>query len=64
MGEESLLGNEVNFVFRMEKLAASTGHSRLMSAQARAGLKGDIVGGGEIRRALPGFEGEFVFVEF
>jgi adenylate cyclase len=35
MGEESLLGREVNFVFRMEKLAGKLGLRRLLSDAAR-----------------------------
>jgi adenylate cyclase len=42
MGEESLLGKEVNFVFRMEKLAGSLGVSCLMSQVTRKKL-GDLV---------------------
>lgn len=64
MGEESLMGNEVNFVFRMEKVAASEGQSRLMSATAAEALKPHIRPGDEIRRTVAGFEGEFSFVEF
>ena len=39
MGEESLMGKEVNFVFRMEKLAGSLGIAVLASAAAQAKLK-------------------------
>ena len=42
MGEESLLGKEVNLVFRMEKLAGSLGVACLMSKVTREKL-GDLV---------------------
>jgi class 3 adenylate cyclase len=64
MGEESLMGNEVNFVFRMEKLAGSAGQARLMSAQAAAAIKPHVAAGEEIRKGVAGFEGEFTFAEF
>jgi adenylate cyclase len=64
MGEESLMGNEVNFVFRMEKLAASAGQTRLMSAQAALAIKPHIDADEEIRKSVPGFEGEFSFTAF
>jgi class 3 adenylate cyclase len=64
MGEESLMGNEVNFVFRMEKLAGSAGQPRLMSAPAVAAIEPHMIAGDEIRKGLPGFEGEFTFAEF
>ena len=38
MGEESLMGKEVNFVFRMEKLAGSLGIAVLTSAAGQAKL--------------------------
>src|SRR5437762_6809563 len=38
MGEESLMGKEVNFVFRMEKLAGSLDISLLASASAKSKL--------------------------
>ncbi len=64
MGEESLMGNEVNFVFRMEKLASSLGQLRLMSASAAAIIKPHISLGAELRQGLQGFDGEFTFLEF
>jgi adenylate cyclase len=39
MGEESLMGKEVNFIFRLEKLAASLGESCGVSDTARAKLE-------------------------
>jgi class 3 adenylate cyclase len=42
MGEESLMGQEVNRAFRMEKLASSQGQSNLLSGPAREMLKGHV----------------------
>ena len=57
MGEESLMGKEVNFTFRMEKLAASLGIFRVTSAAGKAKLgslvKCEPVGAHELK----GFEG-------
>jgi class 3 adenylate cyclase len=61
MGEESLIGKEVIFVFRMEKLAGSLGILLMTSAAARAKLeplmKCDPAGA----HPLKGFEGEYEF---
>jgi adenylate cyclase len=61
MGEESLIGKEVIFVFRMEKLAGSLGILLLASAAAKAKLepvmKYDPAGVHELK----GFEGSFEF---
>ena len=61
MGEESLMGKEVNFVFRMEKVAGSLGAALLTSAAAAdklgALLPGESVGGHELK----GFEGKHEF---
>jgi len=58
MGEESLMGKEVNFVFRMEKLAGSLGIAVLTSAVGQSKLKSLIncepVGAHELK----GFEGK------
>jgi adenylate cyclase len=61
MGEESLIGKEVIFVFRMEKLAGSLGIS-LMASEAAKGkleplMKCDPAGAHQLK----GFEGEFAF---
>jgi adenylate cyclase len=64
MGEESLLGNEVNFVFRVEKLAASIGEFRLLSEPAQAAL-GPLLGASPAgQHAVHGFTGEFAFYTF
>jgi class 3 adenylate cyclase len=61
MGEESLMGKEVNFVFRMEKLAGSLGIECLTSAAANDGL-GALIGSNSIgEHELKGFEGRHEF---
>jgi hypothetical protein len=40
LGEESLMGMEVNFAFRLEKLAASLGEASGLSNPARSKLEG------------------------
>jgi adenylate cyclase len=61
MGEESLMGKEVNFVFRMEKLAGSLGVPVLTSAAGKAKLasliKCELVGA----HGLKGFENQHDF---
>src|SRR5438034_10907692 len=61
MGEESLMGKDVNFVFRMEKLAGSLGILLLTSTAGRAGLgslmKYEPAGAHELK----GFEGKHEF---
>ena len=64
MGEESLLGNEVNFVFRMEKLAGTLGAPRLMSAAASEKIKSLCPPLAESRHKLAGFDGDFSFLTF
>ena len=62
MGEESLLGNEVNFAFRMEKLAKLIGQSVLLSEAAAAKLGPILPGVIEAgKHAVPSFEGEYLF---
>jgi adenylate cyclase len=61
MGEESLIGKEVIFVFRMEKLAGSLGIHLLASAAAQTKL-GDAVSCQPAgSHELKGFEGRFEF---
>ena len=61
MGEESLMGKDVNFVFRMEKLAGSLGILLLTSAAGKAKLaslmKYEPAGAHELK----GFEGKHEF---
>ena len=61
MGEESLIGKEVIFVFRMEKLAGSLGIHLLASAAAQKKL-GPLVACEPVgTHELKGFEGGFEF---
>jgi adenylate cyclase len=64
LGEESLLGSEVSFVFRLEKLAASLGNSRLMSGAARTELGALLPSTPEGDHTLPGFDGAFPVFSF
>ena len=60
LGEESLLGNEVNFVFRMEKVAATAGLPCLVSQAACSVISSELALVQECRKTVPGFDGEFV----
>jgi adenylate cyclase len=64
MGEESLAGNEVNFIFRAEKLAGALGHARLLSTPAREQLGSLLPSQPAGKHQLPGFEGEFAFFSY
>jgi adenylate cyclase len=61
MGEESLMGGEVNLIFRLEKLASSMGAPCALSESARIKL-GELV---QVRSLgefeLKGFEGKCAF---
>jgi len=61
MGEESLIGGEVNLIFRLEKLASSLGESCCVRETANAKLRGlietRILGEFELK----GFEGKCAF---
>jgi adenylate cyclase len=61
MGEESLMGKDVNFVFRMEKLAGSLGILLLTSAAGKSKLGAMIKAEPAGSHELKGFEGEFEF---
>jgi class 3 adenylate cyclase len=61
MGEESLIGKEVIFVFRMEKLAGSLGVHLLASAAAREKLSDALPWQRAGSHELKGFEGSFEF---
>src|SRR5713226_8849608 len=61
MGEESLMGKDVNFVFRMEKLAGSLGISLLTSAVGKSKLESLIECEPAGDHALKGFEGKHEF---
>jgi adenylate cyclase len=64
MGEESLLGPEVSFAFRAEKLAASLGSSRLLTEPAQNQLQSLLPATSEGRHRVAGFSGEFLFFSF
>src|SRR5437762_5507922 len=61
MGEESLMGKDVNFVFRMEKLAGSLGISLLTSAAGKSKLGSLIKSQPAGAHELKGFEGKHEF---
>lgn len=61
MGEESLMGKDVNFVFRIEKLAGSLAISVLISAAAKAKLSSLIKCQPAGSHELKGFEGKHEF---
>jgi adenylate cyclase len=61
MGEESLMGKEVNFVFRMEKLAGSLGISLLTSTAGESMLMSLIKCEPAGAHELKGFEGKHEF---
>lgn len=64
LGEESLLGPEVNFVFRLEKVAASQQVSNLMSASAQQLLSPVMATREAGRHPLVGFPGEHAVFSF
>ena len=57
MGEESLLGREVNFVFRVEKVAGALGAPSLVSDAARDQLQAHLATEPAGTHAVPSFEG-------
>ncbi len=64
MGEEGMSGPEVNFIFRMEKLAGSLGAPRLLSEAAQSQIKSLLAVTAEGNHALAGFDGQFAFFSF
>lgn len=60
-GELSTLGQDVNFLFRMERLAATEGFSNLVSEPAQKELSDLRQGLSAGAFSLKGFEGEFPF---
>ena len=64
MGEECLMGNDINFVFRMEKLCGSLCKPSLLSESAHARLSGQFESIPCGSHPLPGFEGDFSFHTF
>ena len=61
MGEESLIGGEVNLIFRLEKLASSLGEPCCVSETADAKLRGLIATRSLGEFELKGFEGKCAF---
>jgi adenylate cyclase len=61
MGEESLMGKDVNFVFRMEKLAGSLGIALLTSAAGKSKLSSLINCEPAGSHELKGFDGNYEF---
>ena len=61
MGEESLMGGEVNLIFRLEKLASSLGESCCLSEAAHTKLHGLIATRSLGEFELKGFEGKCAF---
>jgi class 3 adenylate cyclase len=64
LGEESLMGTEVHFVFRMEELAGSMGLPCMLSQTAHDQIKGLLPTTEEGSRRLLNFDGEFLFFSF
>ncbi|HXI51252.1 MAG TPA: adenylate/guanylate cyclase domain-containing protein [Candidatus Saccharimonadales bacterium] len=61
LGEESLMGREVNFVFRMEKVAGGLGVTRLLSQSAHDLLQHVLPTTPHGRHPVPSFEGDYEF---
>jgi adenylate cyclase len=64
LGEDNLSGREVNFIFRMEKLASALGVARLLSEPACQQLAGHLSTAPIGLHPLHGFEGQFPFFTF
>jgi adenylate cyclase len=61
MGEESLMGGEVNLIFRLEKLASSLGEPCCLSKTAQTKLRGLVTTRSLGEFELKGFEGKCAF---
>ena len=61
MGEESLMGGEVNLIFRLEKLAGSLGEPCGLSETAHTKLEGLVSTRSLGEFELKGFEGKRAF---
>jgi adenylate cyclase len=61
MGEESLMGGEVNLIFRLERLAGSLGESCCLSETAHSKLRGLVATRPLGEFELKGFEGKCAF---
>jgi adenylate cyclase len=64
LGEESLMGNEVNFLFRVEKLAGSLGVLRLLSEPASKQIAAHLPNRAQGRHPVVSFDGEYAFFTF
>jgi len=64
MGEESLMGGEVNLIFRLEKLASSLGELCCLSETAHTRLQGLVPTRSLGEFELKGFEGKCAFFAF
>jgi class 3 adenylate cyclase len=60
-GEENLMGYEVNFAFRMEKLAKELNVPCLLSEAAHEAFKGALSGRLAGRRPVASFDGDYAF---
>jgi hypothetical protein len=60
-GELNALGQDLNFLFRMERLAAAQGFPHLLSDAARRQISGEANSKPLGVFSLKGFEGEFPF---
>jgi adenylate cyclase len=63
-GNESLIGPEINFIFRMEKLASSLNADRLLSASATEALGSVVTPRSLGEHSLKGFDGQFEFFSY
>jgi adenylate cyclase len=63
-GVERLFGADINFIFRMERLASSLGESRLLSEAAHDRIKSNLAATGTGQHAMSGFDGQFSFFSF
>src|SRR5262249_32727986 len=61
MGEESLMGGEVNLIFRLEKLAGSLGEPCCLSETAHTKLNGLVARRSFVEFDLKGFKGKYEF---
>src|SRR5262245_41813111 len=63
-GVERLSGADINFIFRMERLASSLGETRLLSEAAHNRIKSNLAATGTGQHVMSGFEGQFSFFSF
>ena len=63
-GVERLFGADINFIFRMERLASQLGESRLLSETAHDRIKSNLPAREAGQHAMSGFDGQFKFFGF